>query len=123
MVGSGLCIGARRKFILHSIVWQTAMRNSSCREGNIHDIEPIPRPKERGVRIKIVGWSLAVTGTILWLYGYLSIGHQALFDWHASAPWWIADFLPNLEAEIGTALMLVSLLAIYWPAPVTPRRP
>jgi hypothetical protein len=74
------------------------------------------------VGINIAGWFLAIGGTILWLYGFLGSGHEPVFDWHASVPWWIADFLPNLEAEIGTALMFVSMVPIYWPARAVPRR-
>jgi hypothetical protein len=28
-------------------------------------------------------------------------GNQALIDWHANTPWWISNFLPNIESEIG----------------------
>src|SRR5262249_55642452 len=42
------------------------------------------------------------------LSGYLSAGHAALFDWKAATPWWISSFVPNLEAELGLALMFAS---------------
>jgi hypothetical protein len=35
-----------------------------------------------------------------------------------AAPWWIADFFPNIESEIGLALVYVGMVPIYWP----PRR-
>jgi len=64
----------------------------------------------------ILGWIVELTGTALWLYGYFSAGHPSVFDWHATAPWWIADFLPNIESEIGMALVLAAMIPIYWPA-------
>jgi hypothetical protein len=30
-------------------------------------------------------------------------------------PWWIADYLPNVEAELGMALDFVGMIPIYWP--------
>lgn len=69
------------------------------------------------MRLKIVGWTLAIVGTILWIYGYLNVGHRSLIDWADHSPWWIADFLPNAEAEIGLALMFISMIPMYWPAP------
>ena len=64
---------------------------------------------------KLIGWAIYLIGMALWLYGYLWSGHPALIDWRNSAPWWIADFFPNVEAEIGMALMIASMLPIYWP--------
>jgi hypothetical protein len=74
------------------------------------------------VRLKIVGWTLSIAGLIVWLYGYLTTGHPTLIAWRASAPWWIADYLPNLEAEIGVALMCVGMVPLYWPASDRGRR-
>ena len=45
------------------------------------------------------------SGDILWLYGYFSTGNPSLVDWHAYTPWWIADYLPNIESEMGMALV------------------
>lgn len=47
----------------------------------------------------IAGWTVLVAGTVLWLYGYFATGHPSLIDWHSHTPWWIADYLPNLEFE------------------------
>jgi hypothetical protein len=63
----------------------------------------------------IAGWIISLAGTTLWLYGYLAAGHKSLIDWQSNAPWWIADFLPNLESEIGMALMVAGMVPIYWP--------
>jgi hypothetical protein len=52
----------------------------------------------------------------LWLYGYLATGNPSIIDWHANTPWWIADFLPNKETEIGMALALVGMIPVYWPS-------
>jgi hypothetical protein len=45
---------------------------------------------------------------------YLSAGHAPLFDWKVATPWWISSFVPNLEAELGLALMFASVIPIYW---------
>ena len=63
----------------------------------------------------IAGWILLIVGTILWLYGYFVTGHPALFDWQAHTPSWIADYLPNIESEIGMALVWASMIPMYWP--------
>jgi hypothetical protein len=31
-------------------------------------------------------------------------------------PWWISSFVPNLEAELGLALMFASMIPIHWRA-------
>ena len=63
----------------------------------------------------IVGYILWLIGMAIWLYGYFVPGNPSLIDWHAHTPWWIADFLPNIESEIGMVLMLVSTVPAYWP--------
>jgi hypothetical protein len=62
---------------------------------------------------KIFGWVIYAAGFAIWLFGYLSAGHAPVFDWNAATPWWIASFVPNLEAELGMALMFVSVIPIY----------
>jgi hypothetical protein len=62
---------------------------------------------------KILGWLIYVAGFAIWLFGYLSPGHAAVFDWHAATPWWISSFVPNLEAELGMALMFATMIPIY----------
>jgi len=54
---------------------------------------------------------------VLWLYGYFATGNPSLIDWQANTPWWIADFLPNIESEIGMVLVCVGMVPIYWPPP------
>jgi hypothetical protein len=56
-----------------------------------------------------------LVGIVLWTFGYFVTGHPSLIDWQAHTPWWIADFLPNIESEIGMALAYVSMVLIYWP--------
>ena len=63
----------------------------------------------------IVGYVVLLLGMAIWLYGYFLPGNPSLIDWHARTLWWIADFLPNIESEIGMALMLVSAIPTYWP--------
>ena len=64
----------------------------------------------------IIGWITIGAGTVLWIYGYLVTGHPSLVDWHAITPWWIADCMPNMEAEIGVILMFAGMVPVYWPA-------
>ena len=64
----------------------------------------------------IIGWIISFVGTALWIYGYFVTGHPALIDWRGITPWWFADWLPNIEAEIGLALVLVGMIPIYWPS-------
>jgi hypothetical protein len=58
-----------------------------------------------------IGWAIYAVGFAIWLFGYLSAGHAALFDWKAATPWWISSFVPNLEAELGLALMFASVIS------------
>jgi hypothetical protein len=63
---------------------------------------------------KRIGWAIYAAGFVIWCFGFLSAGHAPLFDWVAATPWWISSFVPNLEAELGLALMFVSMVPIYW---------
>jgi hypothetical protein len=67
---------------------------------------------------KSIGWAIYAAGFAIWSFGYLSAGHAPLFDWEAATPWWISSFVPNLEAELGLALMFASMIPIYWRASV-----
>jgi hypothetical protein len=64
----------------------------------------------------IVGWAIELIGTALWVYGYFVTGHPSLINWQDITPRWFADWLPNIEAEIGLALVLVGMIPIYWPS-------
>jgi hypothetical protein len=64
----------------------------------------------------IVGWAIELIGMALWVYGYFVSGHPSLINWHDITPRWFADWLPNIEAEIGLALVLVGMIPIYWPS-------
>jgi hypothetical protein len=76
-------------------------------------------------KVAIFGWIILLGGTSLWLYGYFVAGNPSLIDWHAYTPWWIADYLPNIESEIGMVLVCVGTVLTYWPSqrndPATPR--
>ena len=52
----------------------------------------------------IIGWIIELFGVALWLYGYFATGNPSLINWHAYTPWWIANYLPNIESEIGMSL-------------------
>ena len=69
----------------------------------------------RVTKTTIVGWTTFLFGCAFWLYGYLVAGRPSLIDWHAHAPWWIADYLPNLESEIGMLLCIAGMVPMYWP--------
>jgi hypothetical protein len=64
----------------------------------------------------IIGWVIELVGTVLWLYGYFTTGNPSLIDWHARTPWWLADFLPNIESELGMVLVFAGMVPIYWPS-------
>jgi len=70
---------------------------------------------ERLNKTVILAWIISLAGMALWLYGYLVNGHPSLIDWRADTPWWIADFLPNIESEIGMVLVCVGSVLVYWP--------
>jgi hypothetical protein len=65
---------------------------------------------------KIIGYLISAVGTGLWLNGYLVPGSPSLIDWHLHAPEWIANFLPNVESEIGIALMFAAVIPMHWPS-------
>jgi hypothetical protein len=74
------------------------------------------RERERSVKKSLViGYTILVVGSVIWLYGYFVPGNPSVIDWRAHTPWWIAEFLPNIESEIGMVLMYVSMVALYWP--------
>ena len=64
----------------------------------------------------IVGWIVMLIGTALWVYGYFVTGHPTVVDWKANTPSWIAEFLPNIESEIGMVLVFIAMVPMYWPA-------
>jgi hypothetical protein len=63
----------------------------------------------------IIGQVVSLIGAALWVFGYFATGHRPVIDWQAHAPSWIADFLPNLESEIGMVVCLGGMIATYWP--------
>jgi hypothetical protein len=64
----------------------------------------------RIANVKSLGYAIYAVGFAIWLFGYLSAGHAPLLNWDAPTPWWISRFVPNLEAEIGLALMFASMI-------------
>jgi hypothetical protein len=46
---------------------------------------------------KSIGWAIYAAGFVIWLFGYVSTGHAAAFDWEQATPRWISSFVPNLE--------------------------
>ena len=70
----------------------------------------------RMANAKSIGWAIYAAGFVVWLFAYLSAGHAPLFGWDVATPWWISSFVPNLEAELGLAVMFASMIPIYWRA-------
>ena len=64
----------------------------------------------------IIAWIISFAGIALWLYGYFATGNPSLIDWRTYTPWWVADFFPNIQAEIGMALACVGTVLVYWPS-------
>ena len=64
----------------------------------------------------VAGWIASLAGSALWIYGYVVTGTPAFLNWGTLTPWWIADFLPNSESEIGMALAFAGMIPIYWPS-------
>ena len=79
----------------------------ACLAGGDGGRKPV---RGRIANAKSFGWAIYAAGFAIWLFGYLSAGHVPLFDWDAATPWWIASFVPNLEAELGLALMFASMI-------------
>jgi hypothetical protein len=67
-------------------------------------------------KLAIFGWGISAAGMVLWLYGYFITGTAPLIDWRAYTPWWIADYLPNIQSEIGMALICIGTALVYWPS-------
>jgi len=63
----------------------------------------------------IIGSLIFLSGSAFWLYGYFAVGHPSMIDWQAIAPWWVADFLPNLESELGMSFCIIGMVPMYWP--------
>jgi hypothetical protein len=68
----------------------------------------------RFANAKSIGSAIYAAGFVIWLFGYVSAGHASIFHWDVATPWWIS--IPNLEAELGLALMFASMIPIYWRA-------
>jgi hypothetical protein len=80
------------------------------------DIGSVGRLRLRRCRTMIVtSWAAMIVGTALWGYGLFVTGTAPIIDWKSNAPWWIADYLPNMESELGLVLVCLGSLAPYWP--------
>lgn len=67
-------------------------------------------------KLIIAGWAVSLAGTALWIYGFFATGTPSLVNWAGIAPEWIAEFLPNMESEIGMVLAFAGMFPLYWPA-------
>jgi hypothetical protein len=40
---------------------------------------------------KRIGWAIYAAGFVIWLFGYVTAGHAAVFDWDTATPSWISE--------------------------------
>jgi hypothetical protein len=80
-----------------------------------HDQSSPAVPKTSNA-VAIVGWTVSLAGSALWTYGYFVPGSPSFFNWGSFTPWWIADFLPNSQSEIGMLFAFAGMIPIYWPS-------
>lgn len=66
-------------------------------------------------KISIIGWIISSLGSVFWIFGYFITGHPPLIAWQTYTPAWIAEFLPNIESEIGMVFCIGGMVAMYWP--------
>ncbi len=76
-----------------------------------HPSRPLPHP---GRLFVITGWVVTALGLAVWGYGYFVTGTPPLVTWSTYLPSWAADWLPNLEAEIGMVLLILGSIPAYW---------
>ena len=69
-----------------------------------------------------LGWMVSLAGCALWSYGYFVGAPGSILNWSTFSPHWIADYLPNWQAETGLLLTLVASLPIYYAQVKTSRR-
>jgi hypothetical protein len=62
----------------------------------------------------IAGWIASILGMALWTYAYFVTGTPSLIPWGNFLPPWAAEWLPNLEAEIGLVLIVAGSVPLYW---------
>jgi len=74
-----------------------------------------PKPEHHKL-IKFIGWVIAVFGMGLCVFGYFIDGSAVFIDWPRYLPGWVADYIPNLEVEIGFALSMIGMVPIYYVA-------
>ena len=77
-------------------------------------MEETPATHRSHGRLKAIGWIISILGMGLWLYGYFTEGGAMLVDWPRYLPGWLADFVPNWQAELGFAISLVGMVPLYY---------
>ncbi len=60
------------------------------------------------------GWIITLLGCVLWTYGYFTTGSPQIYNWAEFAPSWIAEYLPNWQAELGLLLTILGSVPIYY---------
>ena len=74
-----------------------------------------PEVASRSERFHVIaGWAASLFGIVLWAYGYFVTGTSPLVAWSDVLPSWAAEWLPNLEAEIGLILVIAGSIPLYW---------
>ncbi len=63
--------------------------------------------------LTVAGWVGLSIGTVLSTYGYFATGMSRFINWPVFLPEWVAETLPNAEAELGMLLVLVGCIPVY----------
>ena len=62
----------------------------------------------------MAGWVLTLVGCVMWAIGWFADSKWQFFKWAEFSPWWISEFLPNWQSEIGTLLIILGSVPIYY---------
>ena len=65
-------------------------------------------------RVLIWGWVIALVGVAIWTYALFVDGCMPVVDWGTFSPAWIAEMLPNRQAELGLVLSFGGMIPIYY---------
>ena len=93
--------------------WTSGFLKTDYLSNNLANDASLWLPRRRTINVTL--WAAMIVGTALWGYGLFVTGTAPIIDWTSNAPWWIADYLPNMESELGLVLLCLGSLAPHWP--------
>jgi hypothetical protein len=67
--------------------------------------------RSRIANAKSFGWAIYAAGFAILLFGYLSAGHAALFDWDAATSWWMSASFPTSKQNSDLRLAFASMIS------------